>query len=161
MGLFSGITEKIFGGTDNSAQKEQIKQNKASREFTEAQLAQSREDINSLYPRGDQARNDSYNAALALMGQSIPEQSRLFQQGNVGAQQQLLSGVPSYQSAIMGTPYQYNMQPMALQQSPASMFQVQLPQFGSLPEHTQQPQQPQQPQNPFNIREMLGGRFNV
>lgn len=163
MGFLSGIGEKIFGGTDNSAQKEQIAANERTQEFIEQQAGIARGDALGLFPYGDQARNDSYNLALSMLGQAIPEQMRVFQQGNVGAQLNMAAAMPQFQNAILGLPVNnsaiqgYQIQP------DTSMFQTQLPNFGPTP--VQQQPQPQQPQPRINprlapgINSLIGGIF--
>ena len=49
------------------------------------------------------ARPVSFNrVSLDVLGQAFPQQQQAFQQGNVGAQQQLLAGLPQIQNAILG-----------------------------------------------------------
>ena len=43
-----------------------------------------------------------FQGALDIFGQSVPEQARLFGAGNVGAQEQLIAGLPQIQRALLG-----------------------------------------------------------
>lgn len=136
MGFLSGVTEKLFGGTDNSAQKMQQQANQKSQAWIEQMAALGRGDANALYPAGDYARNTGINAAMALMGQSMPAQMGMFQDGNVSAQMQLLAGMPQYQNAILGQPVNNQaLQPYRSAMPDPSSYRTQLPDFG-------QPQQP-------------------
>ena len=127
-----GFLSDIFGGTDDSAQKAQISANERTQEFIEEQTALARGDALGLYPYGDRARNQSYSAALELLGASIPEQMRMFQEGNLGAQRQLSAAAPQYRNAILGLPVDYRaLQPSAVNY--ADMFNVKAPRFGPTP----------------------------
>lgn len=133
MGFLSGLTEKVFGGTDNSAQKAQQQANARSQEYIERMMNLGRGDANALYSQGDFARNQGINAAMALMGQSMPAQLGMFQDGNVSAQMQLLAGLPQYQNAILGMPVDNSaLQPTRLAMPDASAYQQRLPDFGNM-----------------------------
>lgn len=170
MGFLSGLTEKVFGGTDNSAQKAQQQANARSQAWIEQQAALARGDANYLYPQGDYARNQGINAAMALMGQAMPYQMGSFQNGNVAAQNLLLAGMPQYQNAILGMPVNNQaLQPYQGALPDSSMYNQRLPDFGMVqaPQpgqswgSTGQPQaampQMQQQQQPQNMAMMLAG----
>jgi hypothetical protein len=166
MGFLSGVTEKLFGGTDNSAQKAQQAANAKSQAYIEQQSQLARGDANYLYPQGDYARNQGINAAMALMGQSMPTQMGMFQDGNVSAQMQLLAGLPQYQNAILGMPVNNQaLQPTRLNMPDASSYQQQLPSFGMAQAPAQgqswgngQPAM-QQPSQQQMMAMLLGGRM--
>jgi len=171
MGFLSGLTEKVFGGTDNSAQKAQQQANARSQAFIEEQARLARGDANYLYPQGDYARNQGINAAMALMGNSMPTQMGLYQDGNVSAQMQLLAGLPQFQNAILGMPVNNQAyQPTRLSMPDSSFYKQQLPDFGMAQApaagqswgtpQTAQPQQAQQQGiNPQMLGMLLGGRM--
>jgi hypothetical protein len=93
---------------------------------------QARGDALALAPGGFDARSLGTQGALDVFGQTIPQQLSAFQQGNMGAQQALLGGMPQFQNAIMGLPVDYGaMQPRAVQYDP-SFAQQQVPQFQSI-----------------------------
>ncbi len=177
-----GFGEKIFGGTDNSAQKAQIQANQRSQEYIERMAALGRGDANALYSQGDYARNTGIDAAMGLMGRSMPTQMGMFQDGNVSAQMQLLAGMPQYQNAILGMPVDNSaFQPTRLAMPDASAYQQRLPDFGNMtppppgqpwgtppaPQGAPQamPQGMQQPQNDYGminqnaLAMLLGGRI--
>lgn len=166
MGFLSGLTEKVFGGTDNSAQKAQMAANQRTQEYIERMAGLARGDANALYSAGDYARNQGINAAMALMGRSMPTQMGMFQDGNVSAQMQLLAGMPQYQNAILGMPVNNQaLQPYRAAMPDPSSYRVQLPDFGQpqapAPGQSWQWQQPQQAQgiNPQMLSMLLGGRY--
>ena len=165
----------FLGGTDNSAQKEQQKANERTQQFIREQAALARGDAGNLYAGGDYARNTGVNAAMGLMGNSMPTQMGMFQDGNVSAQMQLLAGLPQFQNAILGMPVNNQaLQPTRLSMPDASAYQQRLPDFGmqQAPQAgqswgTPQPQQPMQPMqqpqqmggiNPQMLAMLLGGR---
>ncbi len=131
MGFLSGITKGLFGGSDDSSQQSQAKANAQTQAYIEAQAKLARGDAGQLYDQGDAARNSGINLAMALMGQSMPEQMRMYQQGNMEAQRLYSAGQPAYQDAIlgMGAPQQAQA-PFQMQLPPASSYQTQLPSFG-------------------------------
>ena len=125
----SSIVDTLFGGTDKTSLKQQKRDNAVIRDYVREMQGQSRDDIMSLWPGVSDNRNMGYQAALDIFGQSMPQQASLFQQGNVGAQNMLLSGLNPYTQAILGQPIDMSgMQPMQFQYDP-SFMQQQLPQF--------------------------------
>lgn len=69
---------------------------------TQDAAAQARLDVNRLFPEARQSADLGFQGALDVFGQSVPSQANVFQQGNVGAQQQILAGLPQMQNAILG-----------------------------------------------------------
>jgi hypothetical protein len=130
MGFLSGITKSLFGGTDDSGQKAQQQSNERSQAYIEQQSGLARGNANDLYQQGDYARNLGINLAMALMGQSLPQQMGLYQQGNMQAQRQYQQGQSDYESGILGTPRQSANQWAYGSALPAqSSYQTQLPNF--------------------------------
>ena len=128
----SSIVDTLFGGGGGEkATKQQRKENERTREFIEQQQAQARADALGLFSAAGQNRQLGQQAALDVLGQTIPQQFSTFQQGNVGAQQALLAGLPQFQNAILGLPTDLSgLQPQTLQFDP-SFAQQQVPQFVS------------------------------
>lgn len=123
------LVKTIFGGTDSSAQDAQMAANTDSQEFIKQMMNRGRNDALTFAPASDANRNMGFQSALDVYGQSMPQQVDTFQQGNMGAQAQLLAGLPQFQNAIMGAPVNYNaFQPQQIQYDP-SFMQQQLPQF--------------------------------
>lgn len=89
-----GFFKSVFGGKDNSAQKQQVKQNDAAKEFIERQSDQARSDAFTLFPSAEENRNLGIQAALNVLGGTIPQQLQAFQSGNAAAQAAILGGDP-------------------------------------------------------------------
>jgi hypothetical protein len=107
-----------------SAQGDQLEANQA---FIKQQAEKSREDVLPLFDASQASREAGFQGAMDVMGQAVPQQFSTFQQGNVGAQQALLSGLPQMQNAILGLPVDMSgFQPQALSYDTSYMNQ-QLP----------------------------------
>ena len=98
----SSIVDTLFGGTDKSSLKSQKAANLVSQQFTRDQLAQARGDTTALFPGADINRNLGFQGAFDVLGQTVPQQFSTIQQGNVGAQQALIGGLPQIQNALLG-----------------------------------------------------------
>ena len=150
----SSLVKTLFGGTDKSSLKAQQQANVGTQQFIEQQGAQARGDVLALQPGVEQNRQLGQQAALDVLGQTIPQQFSTFQQGNVGAQSALLAGLPQFQNAILGLPTDLSgMQPQAIQFDP-SFAQQQVPQFVSSADLLAQAQ-PQAPQG--GLAQFLAG----
>ena len=96
---------------------------------TQTSTSQARADLNRIFPNAQQTGQQGFQGALDVLGQSLPAQTNVFQQGNVGAQQQILQGLPQIQNALFGNPVDLSqLQPFQMQQPDLSFFQQQLPQ---------------------------------
>jgi hypothetical protein len=84
--------------------KKQEEQNAANTALIQRQASKAEKKAVPLFEEAQVAREQGVQRALDVFGQTIPEQARMFQQGNVAAQQNLLSGLPLFQSAILGLP---------------------------------------------------------
>ena len=114
---------------------------------------QARGDLFKLFPAAQQNIGLGFQGALDVFGQSLPAQTQAFQQGNIGAQQQLLAGLPQIQNALFGGQVDFSqLQPTQVQTPNLGFFQQQLPEFVD-------PFAPQtQPQTPtFNPLSGIGG----
>jgi len=118
---------------DNKNQKKALKsaeaQKAASQEFIERNIAQARSDIFKLFPKAQDARTQGLQAGVDLYKQAYPAMMNSFQQGNVGAQNMLLAGLPQANNAILGNPV--NLQGLQAQQ-------LQQPQGLSIPQYRPQ-----------------------
>lgn len=123
MGFFSDL----FGGTDRSAQKGQIRANAKSGDFIEQQSQLARGDLLSLFGDAEQATRAGTQAGLDVLGQTIPQQFSAFQQGNLGAQNLISNGVSDARAALLGLPIQRSFRPQAINVDTA-FAQQQLPQ---------------------------------
>ena len=139
------VVNKLFGGTDDSAQKATIRQNDMSREYIQQQYGQARNDISSAYNPMSQALSGGFGSAMDAYNQAAPRQLDAMSQGNFGAQQQIMAGLPAFQAALMGQPVDMGsvFQPQRIAYDPA-MFQRQLPQTPQYsPQGASQPQREQ------------------
>lgn len=128
------LIKTVFGGTDDSAQKNQMRQNKEVSKYVREQTAGATEDVRALSGAGEFNRNLGLSSAMDVMGQYMPQQMDTFQQGNIGAQQQLLAGLSQQQNSLLGAPTNFqSLQPTRINYDP-SFTQQQLPDF-----RTQQP----------------------
>jgi hypothetical protein len=92
--------------------------------------AQARQDIERLSPLAQENLMRGNQAALSIFGGLAPAQMDVFQQGNVGAQQALLSGLPQMQNALLGAPVDYSaLQTQQLQMPDLGFLNTQLPNF--------------------------------
>jgi len=101
---------------------------------------EARAESKTLFAGAQQNAGLGFQGALDVFGQSLPQQVNAFQQGNVGAQQQILAGLPQIQNAILGG----NVDLSALQptniQTDLGFFNQQLPEFTNPLEQQQQPE---------------------
>lgn len=154
----SVIKDTFFGGAEKKAAKAQQKGIEAGIEATKEATQQARGDLMNLFPAAQQNIQQGFQGALDVFGQSLPAQTNVFQQGNVGAQQALLSGLPQMQNAILGGQIDLSgLQPFQVQQPDLSFFQQQLPQFQT---GFEQPVQAP-PQRPQQIADLLAGGGNA
>ena len=150
----SKVVKTLFGGTDRSAQKATKQANARTLDFIKQQGQVARQDAIPLFGSAFENRNLGAQAALDVFGQTIPQQFGTFQQGNVGAQQQLLAGLPQFQNAILGLPADLSgLQPQTIDVD-TSFAQQQLPEFVSPQQALPQQTQPQG----FNVSQFLAGR---
>jgi hypothetical protein len=98
----SKLFKSLFGGTDDSSQKAQIRQNQQVLALQEKLAAQARGDITGIFPGVRQSAQEGYQSALDVLGQTVPQRAGLFQGGNVAAQNTLLAGLPQQNAALLG-----------------------------------------------------------
>ena len=102
----------------------------------EFQRQASEQARNAAIPLFQSARDNSrqgFQGALDVLGQSIPQQLSMLQEGNVNAQNTLGQGLQQQQNAILGNPISNEaFQPQTLSPFDMSMFQQQLPELDSL-----------------------------
>jgi hypothetical protein len=116
---------------------------------TTASAKEAKGDLFKLFPAAQQNSQQGFQGALDVFGQSLPAQTQAFQQGNVGAQQQLINALPQMQNAILGNQVDLSgFQPTQIETPNLGFFQQQLPDF--INPYEQPAQQAQQP-----IRDVL------
>ncbi|MCP3702051.1 MAG: hypothetical protein GY954_03860 [Alteromonas sp.] len=110
------------------ARRKQLESLSAAERLQQEGIDQARTDINRLFPQAMEAQRGGYQGALDVFGQALPAQANVFQQGNVGAQQAILAGLPMAQAAILGGQIDYSgLQPFQAQTPDLSFFQQTLP----------------------------------
>ena len=115
MGFLSDLVGSFTGSTARDAAKEQTKALEQSQDFIRKGVQDARKDVNAIFPQARQSAGQGFQGALDIFSKLIPQQAGLFQQGNVGAQQALLAGLPQMNNAILGAPIDYSsMQPQTL-----------------------------------------------
>ena len=91
---------------------------------------EARGDINRIFPSAQRTGQEGFQSALDVFGQSLPAQTDAFTQGNVGAQQAILSGLPQIQNALLGGNVDFSqLQPFESQSPDLGFFQQTLPQL--------------------------------
>ena len=102
------IKDTFFGGAEKKAAQAQERGIERGIQATERAAAQARGDLFNLFPQARQDVMQGFQGALDVFGQTIPQQTQAFQQGNVGAQQALLAGLPQIQNALLGMPVDFS-----------------------------------------------------
>jgi len=111
------------------ALEEQRGFNASNRDFLDAKIAEAVVQSEALFRGAASNRVRGATKALDILGQSAPQQLSTFQQGNIGAQEQLLAGLPQIQNALLGLPVDLSgLQPKQVQFDP-SFTQQTLPGF--------------------------------
>lgn len=125
------VLGSVVGSKANKkAAAAQAESSDAAIKATQEAQALARGDLFKLFPAAQQNLQQGFQGALDVFGQSLPAQTQVFQQGNVGAQQQLLSGLDQQRNALFGNQVDFSqLQPVQLQTPDLSFFQQQLPQF--------------------------------
>jgi len=126
----SFIKDTFFGGAEKEAAQVEQAGLEAGRTDIKESTEQARQDLFKLFPAAQENIGLGFQGALDVFGQSLPAQTNVFQQGNVGAQQALISALPQFQNAILGNQVDFSaFQPQQIQTPDLGFFQQQLPQF--------------------------------
>jgi hypothetical protein len=124
----SVIKDTFFGGAEKKAAKSQQKGIEKGIQATERATREAREAAIPLFGKARRDLQQGFQGALDVFGQSLPAQVQTFQGGNVGAQEQLLAGLPQFQNAILGNQIDFSqLQPTQVQTPDLSFFQQRLP----------------------------------
>ena len=144
----SKIKSSFFGGAEKEAGRKQRKELAKGRAAVEAGAEEARTGATTLFGGAQEAQRLGFQGALDIFGQSVPEQARLFGAGNVGAQEQLISGLPQIQRALLGQTVDFSQfQPTTLTPNLAFTQQT-LPQSPTIAELLAPPQPAPVPQAP-------------
>lgn len=118
------------GGTDDSAQKLQLAENRKTLELIERQTQRASRDVSKLFGSAEQNLLAGQQGAADVMGQMAPQQISALQQGNLNAQNQLLAGLPQMQNALLGLPTDLSaLQPSTVNVDTSFLQNTRLPQF--------------------------------
>lgn len=118
--IAGAIAGAVVGGVIQAAgakgaAKEQRKGAEDAQRSIEAAAKEAKEAVIPLF---EQAREDAlrgFGASLDVIGQAVPEQLRVFQEGNLAAQQTRLAGLQPFQQAVLGlTPDVSGLQPKGI-----------------------------------------------
>ena len=128
-----GVTSIVGAVSARNASKRagsaQVKAAETASAQTQKSADQARRDLFNIFPQAQQTAQQGFQGALDVFGQSLPAQTDTFQQGNVGAQQAILSGLPQMRNALFGNNVDFSqMQPFEVQQPDLSFFNQTLPQ---------------------------------
>ena len=144
----SKIQDSFFGGAEKKAGRKQRKELAKGRRAVEAGAEEARTGATTLFGGAQEAQRLGFQGALDIFGQSVPEQARLFGAGNVGAQEQLIAGLPRIQRALLGQQVDFSQfQPTTLTPNLAFTQQT-LPQSPTIAELLAPPQPAPVPQAP-------------
>ena len=116
---------KSIEAANETAQRQRAE----SMEFINSSIKQNRGDLFKLFPSAQESLQTGMQASMDIFNQAFPEQLRTFQQGNMGAQNQIIAGHNPQMAAILGQPINYNPQATQIQ---APQLQGRLPEFGSI-----------------------------
>ena len=97
--VIGGVAQNV---ASKKASKAQGKASDASLAYTKEAADQARGDLFKLYPAAQDNARAGFQGAMDIFGQTVPQQGNLIQQGNVGAQQQLLAGLGQSRNALLG-----------------------------------------------------------
>lgn len=112
MGFLSDLVGTFTGSTARDASRAQIEEAERSKQFIQKGINEAKTAVDKYGQGARQSQGQGFQSALDIFSQTLPQQAGLFQQGNVGAQQALLSGLPQMNNAILGRQVDYNaMQP--------------------------------------------------
>lgn len=104
----SNVVTRIFGGSNDDAQRAQQGANAASQEYIERMASQGRGDVLGMTPGAIQSQQQGFANALGVLQSMTPQQISALQQGSSQAQAQLGSGAQQFQNAILGLPVDYS-----------------------------------------------------
>lgn len=107
--VIGGAGASIWGAAADRKQSKkafeaQTSNNASNAKFLAEKVEKGGKLAETLFNASAQNRILGANRALDIFGQTMPQQISTFQQGNVGAQQQLLAGLPQVQNALLGLP---------------------------------------------------------
>lgn len=133
-----GVAAAIAGAAVVGAVGSSVAANKASKATkgaaktaaaeTKRSTKEARGDLFKLFPAAQETARQGFQGGLDVFGQSLPAQTDVFTQGNIGAQQAITQGLQQQQNALFGNQVDLSqLQPFQVKQPDLSFFQQQLP----------------------------------
>lgn len=117
------------------------KRAKINEQFIRDMQQQSRDDLFGGFGNAQHNANLGFQSGLDVMGQYMPQVFDTFHQGNMGAQNQLIAGMPQVHNAILGMPIDYSaFQPVSVNYD-TGFTQQTLPDFRQVGDWANQEQQ--------------------
>jgi len=104
MGFFGDLVDDVFGGESDrglTANREELARRQ---EAVERNAALARQDTLDIYPRGQEALQQGFRAAIDVARRTPQAQNRVLQKSGLRAQEALLGGSNAFRQAIMGLP---------------------------------------------------------
>lgn len=105
----SGVRDFIFGDPNDTTGIERTEaDNRRRQEFIEEQAALGRRDVLDIIPRGEEALQQGYRAAIDVSRRAPMSQIKTLSRASQRGQEALLGGMDEYKRAIMGMPTRMN-----------------------------------------------------
>ena len=127
-----GVASVIGAVSSRNASKKSTKATTKAADTAAAETrratTEARGDLHKIFPAAQQTGRQGFQGGLDIFGQSLPAQTDVFTQGNLGAQQAITQGLQQQQNALFGNQVDLSqLQPFQVQQPDLSFFQQQLP----------------------------------
>jgi len=104
MGFFGDLVDDVFGGESDRGLKANREEFARRQESVERNAALARQDTLDIYPRGQEALQQGFRAAIDVARRTPQAQNRVLQRSGLRAQEALLGGANAFRQAIMGLP---------------------------------------------------------
>jgi len=131
----------LFGGTDDSAQKATLAQNRESIDYTKEMSDRAYKDVLRMFGPSQDNLSIGAQSAIDYMQDATPRRATILQQGNQRSRQATLAGLDQIQNAILGLPVDMSSMQFDPLQMPAAE-RVTVPQFRNASEFQQQQEAP-------------------
>lgn len=106
--IIDAVDQNLLGGASKDAAKQQGEALERSRVTIEEGKERARGEIMKMFPQARQSALTGFQDASNLLSGTLPMQMNAYNQGNMNAQQTMLSGAPQYQNAILGNQVDYS-----------------------------------------------------
>lgn len=117
------LVSGLFGGVDTSAQEGQAALNERALGLIQGLGDRGRADILGIIPAAGRSLAGGFAGAADILEQLLGQQVDITTAANVGAQEQVIGGLPQFQRAILGQPVDFDaFQPINLRPRAARGF---------------------------------------